>query len=118
MLVAATVLLVGMMAVVLDGLRASVRSVHSLSSVQMQRDTQLETDRYTCLEAAMRAGIPRGSLVFNEGVDGLGVQRIAEELTPGYRFVDRPVSGSYRVRFTRPGSCFGTGVDLTRVESR
>ena len=117
-LAATAVLLVVMMAVVVDGLQASVRSVGQLSSAQQIRAAQMESDSFTCLEAAMRARIPVGSLVLNQGADILHRQRIAEELTPGYHFVDEPVSGSYRVRFTRPGPCFGMGVDVTRVTSR
>jgi hypothetical protein len=117
-LAAAAGVLVAMMAVVVTGLQASALSVDQLSGAQQRRAAQVETDTFTCLETAMRARIPVGSLVLNEGADVLHRQRIAEELTPGYHFVDRPVSGSYRVRFTRPGPCFGLGVDVTRVASR
>jgi hypothetical protein len=114
----AAVLLVEMILRVVVGVQASARSVDQLNGMQAQRDARLQTERYTCLEAAMRTRIPIGSLVFNESTDDHGRQRIAEELTPGYRFVEAPVPGSYKVRFIEPGPCFDLGVDVRRVASR
>lgn len=111
----AAILLAEMLGVVVYGLVTSAQSVHQLSSESQVRAAKVDTDRYSCLESAMRARIPTGALVFNDGADDLQVQRIAEELTPGYRFVKEPVPGSYTVRFTRPGPCFVIGVDVTRV---
>jgi hypothetical protein len=107
-----------MMARVVVGLQATAESVEQLNSAQQQRAAQEETDRSTCLEAAMRSAIPIGSFVFNESQDEYGRQRIAEELTPGYHFVDEAVPGSYRVRIIQPGSCFGAGIDVRRVAAR
>jgi hypothetical protein len=114
----AAILLVEMIACVVVGLQATARSGNQLSSVQQQRIAQVETDRYACLELAMRSRIPIGSLVFNESTDYPGSQRIAEELTPGYHFVDQPVPGSYKVRFIQPGPCLEMGADVRRVASR
>lgn len=114
-LAVAAVLLIEMMGVVVYGLVTSAQSVKQLSSESQVRAAQVDSDRYSCLESAMRAAIPTGSLVFNDGADDFQFQRIAEELTPGYRFVEEPVPGSYTVKFTRPGPCFEIGVDVTRV---
>lgn len=114
----AAILLVEMIACVVVGLQATTRSVNQLSSVQQQRIAQVETDRYACLELAMRSRIPIGSLVFDDSADDHSHQRIAEELTPGYHFVDAPVPGSYKVRFFQPGLCFEIGIDVRRVASR
>jgi hypothetical protein len=116
-LAGAAVVMVVMTAVVVWGVQTTVRSVDELTNAHVEQDAQLETDRYFCLEAAMRARIPLGSRVFNEEPDSLGGQRIAEELTPGYHFVDKPASGSYRVKFTPSGPCVGMGVDVIAVVS-
>jgi hypothetical protein len=112
------ILLLEMIARVAAGLQVTARSVDQLNRAQQQRAAQVETDRSICLEAAMRSRIPIGSLVFNESTDDYGRQRIAEELTPGYTFVDKAVPGSYRVRITQPGPCFAAGVDVRPVASR
>jgi hypothetical protein len=91
------------------------RNVDMLSSAPIRLVQQQETDRYNCLEAAMRARIPAGSVVVDEGADGVEYQRVAEELTPGFRFVASPVPGAYRVAFTAFGPCGGMGVVVTRV---
>ncbi len=103
------------------------RAVDNLTSARVLRAAAQDTGRYVCLEAAMRARIPAGSLVLDDGgassppplrSHALDYQRIAEELTPGYRFVTTPVPGAFRVRFNAPGPCDGTGVAVSRVPPR
>lgn len=112
--VAAGVVLVSSV-LVLGDVVATHDSVVMLNSPGVRKLARDETLRFQCLEAALRAQVPAGSLVFDDGGDSLDYQRIAEQLTPGYRFTATPVVGAYRVSFRQPGSCLGRRVEVRRV---
>jgi hypothetical protein len=90
-------------------------SVVMLNSSTVRKLARDDTLRLQCLEAELRAQVPAGSLVYDDGGNSLDYQRIAEQLTPGYRFTATPVIGAYRVTFRQPGSCLGRRVEVRRV---
>lgn len=92
--------------------RDNVSLLRSAGVVQSQLE---ETQRYACLEALLRAGVPRGAEVVDQGMPGLDYQRIAEEMTPGYRFAAVPRRGDYVVTVTTTGPCHGAGVSVREV---
>lgn len=113
------------MAVLLGrALRVTAAQVDAFTSPALQRATAADYQHYTCLEALLRARVPAGALVVNDGDlsapprksgHGVDYQRIAEELTPGYRVAPGPVPGAYRVRLRTPGPCGHQDVQVTRV---
>ena len=111
----ALALLLGALAVVALGLLRTWLSLGQLNDGLLRRSAGAQSARYACLERSLRAQIPRGSAVVNEGTDILDRQRIIEELTPGYRFLRAPRPGAYVVRFSRPGPCGGQRATVRRV---
>ena len=90
------------------------RNVRLLTSPGIELVQGQETQRYACLERLMRQQIPAGAEVVDDGAPGLDYQRIAEELTPGYRFVREPRPGAYVVSFRATGPCGGAGIRVRR----
>lgn len=107
--------LVGGGVVVGDALLRTRDNISLLRSAGVVQSQLEETQRYACLEALLRAEVPKGAQVVDQGMPGLDYQRIAEEMTPGYRFAAVPRRGDYVVTFTASGPCHGAGVSVREV---
>lgn len=110
-----TAVLIAMLVLVVGGLVAAQRSWTRTRSAHERMTDAVDAARYSCLEKALRRQIPAGATVVDDGAGLADFQRIAEELTPGYRFTTRARAGDYRVSFLRPGPCNGVGVKVVRV---
>jgi hypothetical protein len=105
--VSAVVVLVG-------GITKTSRSLDVLTSAATRRTSRIESKHFQCLEAAMRRAVPRGSKVFDASTTPMFYQRVAEEMTPGYVFVQDAAHAQYVVRVKVGTTCKPFAVGVTR----
>ncbi len=104
--------------IMVGGVAKTNRSLDMLTSATTRHLSSVESKHFTCLEAAMRRAVPRGSKVFDAGTTTMFYQRISEELTPGYRFVQDIAHAQYVVKVIVGTTCKPFAVSVTRGGDR